>query len=160
MSKRKLKMNKIQDLMGKRNLFFWSLPISPWASFATWLHLEAPPENTEKINKYRLSNFELVLTHTVLELDVFGIARKLSMPFVTLCKKFKKSLKLTAQGLPKTQSTIIWFQGILRIKFRSYSHKEKDTFCACSIKFYRLGFNPCFPTQERWFNLSSVIFDM
>ena len=69
--------------MGKRNLFFWSLSISPWASFATWLHLEAPSENTEKINKYLLSNIELVLTHTVLELDMLGISEKLSMPSVT-----------------------------------------------------------------------------
>ena len=76
--------------MGKRNLFFWSLPISLWAGFATWLYLEAPPENIEKINKYWLSNIELVLTHTVSELGVFGIAGKLSVPFVILCKKFKK----------------------------------------------------------------------
>ena len=86
----KLKMNKIQDFMGKRNLFFWSLPISPWASFATWLHLEAPPKNIEKINKYRLSNIELVLIHIVLELGVLGIAGKLSVPSIILCKKIQK----------------------------------------------------------------------
>ena len=101
--------------MGKRNLFFWSLPISLWASFATWLHLDAPPKNTEKINKYGFSNFELILTHTVLELGVLGIARKLSVPFITLCKKFKFLKKLTGQGLPKTQSTTIWLQGMLRV---------------------------------------------
>ena len=56
-------MSKIQDFIGKRNLFFWSLPISPWASFATWLHLGAPPKNTKKINKNRLPNIEFVLTH-------------------------------------------------------------------------------------------------
>ena len=78
-------MSKTQDFIGKINLFFWSLPIGPWASLATWLHLDAPPKNIEKINKYRLSNFELVLTHTVLELDVLGIAGKLSVPFVILC---------------------------------------------------------------------------
>ena len=70
--------------MGKRNLFFWSLSISPWTSFATWLHLEAPPKNTEKINKDRLSNIELVLTHMVLELGVLGIAGKLFVPSLTL----------------------------------------------------------------------------
>ena len=100
-------MSKIQDSMDKRNLFFWSLPINPWASFATWLHLEASLENTKKINKYLLSNIELVLTHTVTELDVLGIARKLSVPSVTLCKKFKKNLKFTIQRLSKTQSTIM-----------------------------------------------------
>ena len=88
MSKKKiLKMNKIQDFMDKRDLFFWSLPISPWASFATWLHLEAPPKHSEKINKYQLSNIELVLTHTILELGVLGIAGKLSVPSITSCKK-------------------------------------------------------------------------
>ena len=82
--------------MGKRNLFFWSLSISPWAGFATWLHLEAPLENTEKINKYRLSNIELVLTHTVLELGMLGIAGKLLVPSVILYKKTQKNLKFIA----------------------------------------------------------------
>ena len=91
--KNQLKMSKTQDFMGKRNLFFWSLPISPWASFATWLHLDAPMENTEKINKYQLSNFELVLTHTVLELGVLGIGGMLSVPSITLCKKNKIKFK-------------------------------------------------------------------
>ena len=65
-------MSKIQDFIGERNLFFWSLSIIPWASFATWLHLEAPPKNIDKINKYWLSNIELVLTHMVLKLGVLG----------------------------------------------------------------------------------------
>ena len=85
-------MTKIQDFIGKRNLFFWSLPTSLWASFATWLHLEAPPKNTEKINKYELSNIELVLTHTVSKLGVLGIARKLSVPSIILCKKIQKKI--------------------------------------------------------------------
>ena len=73
--------------MDKRNLFFWSLPINPRASFATWLHLGAPPKNIVKFNKYWLSNIELVLTHTVSELGVLGIVGKLSVPSITLCKK-------------------------------------------------------------------------
>ena len=76
--------------MDKINLFFWSLPISPWASFATWLHLEAPPKNVEKISKYQLSNIELVFTHTVLELDMLGIARKLLVPLYNFIKKIYK----------------------------------------------------------------------
>ena len=80
--------------MGKRNLFFWSLPISPWPSFATWLHLEAHVENIEKINKYWFSNIELILTHMVSELGLFGIAEKLLVPSTTLCKKFKKKIKI------------------------------------------------------------------
>ena len=71
--KNQLKMNKIQDFIGKINLFFWCLTISPWASFATWLHLETPPENTKKIKRYQLSNIELVLTHMVPELGMFGM---------------------------------------------------------------------------------------
>ena len=84
--------------MSKRNLFFWSLLINPWASFATWLHLEAPPKNTEKINKYRLSNIELVLTHTILELGVLNIAGKLSVPSITLCQKNLKKFKYYCSG--------------------------------------------------------------
>ena len=91
-------MSKIQDFMDKRNIFFWSLPISPWVGFATWLHLEAPLENTKKINKYRLSNIELVLTHTISELGLLGIARKLSVPFVILCKKIQKTFKTYCSG--------------------------------------------------------------
>ena len=103
--------------MSKRYLFFWSLPISPWASFDTWLHLEAPPKNTQKINKYWFSNIELVLTHTILELGMLGIVGKLSMPSITPYKKVHfKNKKITAQGLPKTQSTIIWLIGILKVK--------------------------------------------
>ena len=86
-------MSRIQDFIGKRNLFFWSLPISPWASFATWLHLDAPPKNTEKISKYWFSNFELVLIHIVSELGMLSIAGKLSVPFVTLCKENSNFLK-------------------------------------------------------------------
>ena len=89
-------MSKIQDFMDKRNLFFWSMPISSWASFTTWLHLEAFLENTEKTNKYQLSNIELVFTHMVLELGMVGIAGKLSVPSITICKKFKENLEFTS----------------------------------------------------------------
>ena len=87
-------MKKIQDFMDKRSLFFWSLLISPWASFATWLHLEAPPQNTEKISVHRLSNIKLVLTHMVSELGMFDIAEKLLVPSVTLSKKISEKFKI------------------------------------------------------------------
>ena len=123
-------MSKIQDFMDKRNLFFWSLPISIWAGFATWLHLEAPLENTQNINKYRLSNIELILMHTVLELGVLGIAGKLSMPSISVCKKNSKFFfKLTAQGLLKTQSTRIWLIGSLGV---NYKPKESLHIIACN----------------------------
>ena len=31
--------------------FFFSLSISPWENFATWLHLEVTQENTKRVNK-------------------------------------------------------------------------------------------------------------
>ena len=64
------------------------------ASFATWLHLKAPPQNIEKINKYLLSNIELILTHMVLELGVLDIFEKFLVPSVTLCKKNSKRIKI------------------------------------------------------------------
>jgi hypothetical protein len=33
---------KKQDFMGKTNYFLATLPFSPWAVSATWLHVEAP----------------------------------------------------------------------------------------------------------------------
>jgi hypothetical protein len=44
------KIVKIQDIMDKTNLFFDTLPFSPWAMFPTWLHLGAPQENIKIFN--------------------------------------------------------------------------------------------------------------
>jgi hypothetical protein len=33
---------KMQDFMGKTNYFLRTLPFSPWAISATWLHVGAP----------------------------------------------------------------------------------------------------------------------
>jgi hypothetical protein len=33
---------KNQDSMGKTNFFSTTLPFSPWAALATWLHIGAP----------------------------------------------------------------------------------------------------------------------
>jgi hypothetical protein len=42
-SKKKSKKKvKNQDLMGKTNYFLTTLPFSPWAVSATWLHVGAP----------------------------------------------------------------------------------------------------------------------
>ena len=90
--------------MDKRHLFFWSVFISRWAGLATWLHLEAPPENTEKINKYQLSNIELVLTHIVLKLGVLSIAEKLSQPSVNFMQK--KIQNFQFYGLGAAQNPI------------------------------------------------------
>jgi hypothetical protein len=34
--------------MDETNLFFGTLPFSPWAVLATWLHLETPQKLQEK----------------------------------------------------------------------------------------------------------------
>jgi hypothetical protein len=40
--KKKVKKVENQDSMGKTNFFFNTLPLSPWAVLATWLHVGAP----------------------------------------------------------------------------------------------------------------------
>ena len=98
------------------------MSIRPWASFATWLHLEAPLENTKKINKYWLSNIELVLIHMELELGVLGIGRKLSLLSITLYQKnSKRNLKFTSHGLPKIQLIIILLIGTLGVENLIYT---------------------------------------
>jgi hypothetical protein len=37
--KKKWKKVKIQDSMGKTNFFHSTMPFSPWAILATWLHV-------------------------------------------------------------------------------------------------------------------------
>jgi hypothetical protein len=37
-----IKKVKIQDFMGKTINFFGTVPFSPWAVLATWMHLGAP----------------------------------------------------------------------------------------------------------------------
>jgi hypothetical protein len=39
--------------MDKTNLFFGTLPFSPWVVLATWLHLEAPQILQEKWTYYK-----------------------------------------------------------------------------------------------------------
>jgi hypothetical protein len=39
---------KNQDFMGKTNYFLRTLPFSPWAVSATWLHVGAPQKIHEK----------------------------------------------------------------------------------------------------------------
>jgi hypothetical protein len=40
--KKKWKKVENQDFMGKTNYFLGTLPFSPWAVSATWLHVGAP----------------------------------------------------------------------------------------------------------------------
>ena len=50
--KKKWKEVKNQDCMGKTNYFLSTLPFSPWAVSATWLHVGAPQKIKEKWAKY------------------------------------------------------------------------------------------------------------
>jgi hypothetical protein len=38
---KKIKKSKNQDFIGKTNFFLSTLPFSPWAGLATWLHVGA-----------------------------------------------------------------------------------------------------------------------
>jgi hypothetical protein len=42
MRKKEVKKVKNKDFMGKTNYFLRTLPFSPWAVSATWLHVGAP----------------------------------------------------------------------------------------------------------------------
>jgi hypothetical protein len=46
--KKKWKKVKNQDSMGNTNFFLSTLPFSPWAVLATWLHVGAPQKIHEK----------------------------------------------------------------------------------------------------------------
>jgi hypothetical protein len=46
--KKSEKKVKNQDFMGKTNYFLSTLPFSPWAVSATWLHVGAPQKIHEK----------------------------------------------------------------------------------------------------------------
>jgi hypothetical protein len=64
--KQNWKKVKIEDFMDKINFFFSTMPFSPWAVLATWLHVGAP-------HKIRRMNLKLVLNktslHAYLELE-------------------------------------------------------------------------------------------
>jgi hypothetical protein len=46
--KKSEKKVKNQDSMDKTNFFLSTLPFSPWAILATWLHIGAPQKIQEK----------------------------------------------------------------------------------------------------------------
>jgi hypothetical protein len=46
--KKKVKKVKNQDFVGKTNFFFSTMPFSPWAVLATWLHVGVPQKIHEK----------------------------------------------------------------------------------------------------------------
>jgi hypothetical protein len=46
--RKQVKKRKNQDFMDKTNYFLRTLPFSPWAVSATWLHVGAPQKIHEK----------------------------------------------------------------------------------------------------------------
>jgi hypothetical protein len=46
--KKQRKKVKNQDFMSKTNFFLSTLPFSPWAASATWLHVGTPQKIQEK----------------------------------------------------------------------------------------------------------------
>jgi hypothetical protein len=59
--------------MGKTKKILSTLPFSPWAVLATWLHVGAPQENTGKMNLKPVLNKTSPRAHTESELDVLGV---------------------------------------------------------------------------------------
>jgi hypothetical protein len=45
---KEVKKVKNQDFMGETNLFLSTMPFSPWAASATWLHVGAPQKIQKK----------------------------------------------------------------------------------------------------------------
>ena len=66
------------------------------------------------MNKYQLSNIELVPTHMILELDVFIIFGKLLVSITLYQKNSKKIQNLILRGCPKTNRPK-WLIGTLEI---------------------------------------------
>jgi hypothetical protein len=73
--------------MGKTNFFLRTLPFSPWAVSATWLHVVAPQENTRKMNLTHVLNNTLPWAHTESKLDVLGVPKKLVKYIIHLSKR-------------------------------------------------------------------------
>jgi hypothetical protein len=54
--KKKWKKKKKQDSIGKTNFFLSTLPFSPWAILATWLHVGAPHKRKRKMSLIHVLN--------------------------------------------------------------------------------------------------------
>jgi hypothetical protein len=93
--------------MGKTNLFFGTLPNSPWAMLATWLHLRAP----QKLQKNRTYNPFRTLNYS-----------RLIRNQNWACLVLPESLQNSSYMLPKQQMTTFGFQGILGVKVAIVYH--------------------------------------
>jgi hypothetical protein len=83
---------KNQDSMGKTNIFLSTLPFSPWAVSATWLHVGAPQIFLRKMNLIPILNKISPWAQFQSELDVLGVHGNL-VKYVVHSSKRKKKLK-------------------------------------------------------------------
>ena len=115
-----------------------TLPFSPWAVLATWLHVGSPSENTGEMSLIPVLNKNSPRAHTESELDVFGVHRKLVKYVVHLSKR-KKTLKyiFSSHKLPKLQSNSFWPQGILGVD-QNYLVANLYVYVYVSTKSYTL----------------------
>jgi hypothetical protein len=68
---------KIQDSVDKTKFFLSTLPFSPWAVLATWLHVGAPQKLQKKMDLILVLNKTSPQAHTESELGVLGVHGKL-----------------------------------------------------------------------------------
>jgi hypothetical protein len=70
MSKKNRKKVKNQDSMGETNFFLSTMPLSPWAVLATWLHVGTPQKiqknefNTSFEQNFIMGSFEVKIGRT------------------------------------------------------------------------------------------------
>ena len=92
MSKKLIKNVLNPRFYEKNKLIFLNSTHQPMGKFCHMATSRCSSKNIEKINKYWLSNIELVLIHMVLKFGVLSIAGKLLVPSITSKKiqiKFK-----------------------------------------------------------------------
>jgi hypothetical protein len=106
---------KNQDFMGKTNYFLSTMPFSPWAVSATWLHVRAPKKyRKNKLNtcfqqKFATGSYGVGIGHAWYSRKACKICSSLVQE-----KKLRKKY-FSSHKLPKQQSTSFWSQGILGV---------------------------------------------
>jgi hypothetical protein len=94
---------KNQDFIGKTNYFLRTLPFSPWAVSATWLHVGA----TCFQQKFATGSYGVRIWRAWCSQKACEICSSL------IQKKKLNFFNFFSHKLPKQQSTSFWSQGIL-----------------------------------------------
>jgi hypothetical protein len=106
---------KNQDFMGKTNYFLSTLPFSPGAVLATWLHVGAPQKiqenelNTRFQQKFAMGSYKVGIGCAWCSRKACEICSSLVQK-----KKLKKKY-FSSHKLHKQQSTSFWSQEILGV---------------------------------------------